>query len=83
MFLCFVDNGAGGWNTSQVFLASDCTSGFIAQSPSTFFDIGALDALFKTYFAFDADFFSLIIESNLLVFISAFVIGRVNRALTR
>lgn len=82
MFLCFVDNGAGGFLTSQVSQPSNCL-GFIAQSAVNYVDPSALNSLFELYFKFDVALFELITGSNLLVFISGHVIGRIIRGLTK
>lgn len=82
MFLCFVGNGSGGWVTSEVSSVADC-SGFVAQSAVGFVDSTALNSLFDLYFKFDASLFSFITGSNLLVFISGHVIGRIVRGLSK
>lgn len=77
-FLCFVDNGVGGWNTSQVSLATDCT-GFVAQAAGAYSDLGLL---FKTYFEFDQSIFSLIVGFNIVAFVTGYGIRRVVRAMS-
>lgn len=77
-FLCFVDDGAGGWNTSQVSLTSDC-SGFVVQSAESYSDLALL---FKTYFEFDQDIFSLIVGVNLVAFVTGYGLRRVLRAMS-
>lgn len=77
-FLCFVDNGTGGWNTTQVILPADC-SGFVAQAANSYAD---LDLLFKTYFEFDANIFSLIVTFNLVAFVTGYGLRRVIRAMS-
>lgn len=78
MFLCFTDNGAGGWNTSQVVLSTDCT-GFVAQSAVSYSDLALL---FKTYFEFDASLFSMIVTFNLVAFVTGYGIRRVVRLMS-
>ncbi|MDD2864139.1 MAG: hypothetical protein PHC99_05375 [Methylococcales bacterium] len=78
-FLCFVDNGAGGWNTTQVSVATDCT-GFVAQAAGSYSDLG-LGLLFKTYFEFDPAIFSMIVLWNMVAFVSGYSIRRVVRLL--
>lgn len=77
-FLCFVDDAAGGWNTSQVSLTSDC-SGFVAQSAESYSDLALL---FKTYFEFDQEIFSLIVGVNLVAFVTGYGLRRVLRAMS-
>lgn len=72
-FLCFVDNGAGGWNTSQVSVATDCT-GFVAQAANSYSDLALL---FKTYFEFSPAIFEQIVGWNLVVFVIGHCVGRV------
>ncbi len=72
-FLCFVDNGAGGWNTSQVSVATDCT-GFVAQAAGSYSDLGLL---FKTYFEFSPALFEQIFGWNLVIFVIGHCVGRV------
>lgn len=78
-FLCFVDNGAGGWNTTQVSLATDCT-GFVAQAANSYSDLALL---FKTYFEFDVALAGEIIGWYSLSFVTGAVLGRTVRGLTR
>lgn len=77
-FLCFVDNGVGGWNTTQVSVATDCT-GFVAQAANSYSDLGLL---FKTYFDFDAVLAGEIMGFYFLAFVSGHVLGRTVRYLT-
>ena len=65
MFLCFVNDGVGGWITSQVTATADCM-GFVAQSADSYSDLALL---FKTYFEFDESLFSLIVGFLLWVVI--------------
>jgi hypothetical protein len=78
VFLCFVDNGAGGWNTSQVSLSTDCT-GFVAQAANSYSDLALL---FKTYFEFDESLFGLIVGFNLVAFVTGYGLRRVIRGLS-
>lgn len=78
MFLCFVDNGAGGWNTSQVALSTDC-AGFVAQAATSYSDLALL---FKTYFEFDEALFSTIVGLNLVAFVTGYGLRRVIRGLS-
>lgn len=78
MFLCFVDDGLGGWTTSQVALSTDCT-GFVAQAANAYSD---LDLLFKTYFEFDASLFSMIVGFNIVAFVTGYGLRRVLRAMS-
>ncbi len=78
VFLCFVDNGAGGWNTSQVSVATDCT-GFVAQAAGSYSDLGLL---FKTYFEFDPSMFATILGFNFVAFVTGYSIRRVVRLLS-
>lgn len=73
MFLCFLSNGSGGWNTSQVSFATDC-AGFVAQSADSYSDFALL---FKTYFQFDAALFEQIVGWNLVIFVIGHCVGRV------
>jgi hypothetical protein len=75
VFLCFVDNGAGGWITSQVTIATDCV-GFVAQSGSSYSDLALL---FKTYFEFDAVLAADIMGWYLLSFVMGHGLGRMMR----
>ena len=77
-FLCFVDNGSGGWNTTQVVLTSDC-SGFVAQAAGSYSDLALL---FKTYFEFDQDIFTFIVGVNLVAFVTGYGLRRVVRAMS-
>lgn len=77
-FLCFVSNGLGSWNTTQVTFPVDC-SGFVAQAANSYAD---LDLLFKTYFEFNQDIFSLIVGFNLVAFVMGYGLRRVVRAMT-
>lgn len=79
MFLCFVDNGAGGWTTTQVSVATDCT-GFVAQSANSYSDLALL---FKTYFEFDQNIFGLIVGFFLVAFVMGYSIRRVVRILSQ
>ena len=78
MFLCFTDNGAGGWNTLQVALSTDCT-GFVAQAANSYSDLAVL---FKTYFEFDQNLFSMIVGLNLVAFVTGYGLRRVLRAMS-
>ncbi|MFI3123475.1 MAG: hypothetical protein QX194_06070 [Methylococcales bacterium] len=89
MLLCFVNAGFG-WNVSVVGAATDCASGFVAQSAAAFvpntgggaggsLDITALSSLFKLYFEFDAVLSSQIIGWYLFSFVSGHALGRVMR----
>jgi hypothetical protein len=75
VFLCFVSNGAGGWNTSQVSVATDCT-GFVAQSANSYSDLALL---FKTYFEFDQVLAGEIMGWYLLAFVMGHGLGRMMR----
>lgn len=77
-FLCFVDNGVGGWDATQVSLTSDCT-GFVVQAASSYSDLGLL---FKTYFEFDESLFSMIVGLNMVAFVFGYSIRRVIRILS-
>jgi hypothetical protein len=93
MLLCFVNAGFG-WNVSVVGGATDCASGFVAQSSADFvsgggagssggsFDISALSTLFDTYFEFDATIFEMILGFNMVAFVTGYSIRRVVRLLS-
>ena len=87
MLLCFVNAGFG-WNVSVVGAATDCASGFVAQSAAAFvpntgggaggsLDITALSSLFNIYFQFDKLLFEQIVGWNLVVFVIGHCVGRV------
>jgi hypothetical protein len=78
VFLCFVEDGFGGWNTSQVSLSTDCT-GFVAQAANSYSDLALL---FKTYFEFDESLFSMIVGLNMVAFVFGYSIRRVIRILS-
>ena len=78
MFLCFVNDGVGGWITSQVTATADCM-GFVAQSADSYSDLALL---FKTYFEFDESLFSLIVGLNLVAFVTGYGLRRVVRGLS-
>ena len=92
MLLCFVNAGFG-WNVSVVGAATDCASGFVAQSAASFvpntgggttgsLDISALSSLFNTYFQFDVTTFEMIIGFNMVAFVTGYSIRRVVRLLS-
>jgi hypothetical protein len=89
MLLCFVNAGFG-WNVSVVGGATDCASGFVAQSSADFvssgdsgssasFDISALSTLFNAHFQFDAVLAGEIIGWYLLAFVMGHGLGRMMR----
>ena len=80
MFLCFVSNGLNGskagYITTQITLVSDCANGFVAQSASSYTDLGVL---FKTYFDFDPVLASQLVGWYLISFVTGHGLGRVIR----